>query len=131
MYFPVFEIDCAYDILQRRYQRFLCTIADNIDIVTASVNDFDNGSKIASIVPIYCQTFYLKPVVFTSGKGGEPVPRDQHLIFPKSFSSSEILVTLQPDEYALMHHSPLGQYILLHTGAPVLQEDVPLHKIRQ
>src|SRR4030095_5808536 len=105
MYCPVFEIDCAYDILQCRYQRFLCTIADNIDIVTASVNDFDNGPKTASVVPIYCQTFYLKPVVFTSGKGREPVPRDQYLMLPKSFSSSEILATLQPDEYALMHHS--------------------------
>jgi hypothetical protein len=52
-------------------------------------------------------------------------------MLPKSFSSSEALTILQPDEYALMHHPPLGQRVLLHTGVPVLQEDVPLHEIRQ
>ena len=52
-------------------------------------------------------------------------------MLPKSFSSSEILAPLQPDEYTLMHHPPLSQRMLLHMGVPVLQEDVPLHEIRQ
>jgi hypothetical protein len=52
-------------------------------------------------------------------------------MLPKSFSSSEILTPLQPDEYALMHHPPLSQRMLLHMRAPVLQENVPLHEIRQ
>src|SRR4029434_10055838 len=98
MYFPMFEIDRTYDISQRRYQRFLCPMADNINIVTTSVNDFDNGPKIASVVPIYCQTFYLKPVVFTSGKGGKPVPRDQYLMLSTSFRNSDIFVILLPYE---------------------------------
>src|SRR5262245_18199446 len=111
MYFPVFEIDCAYDISQRRYQRFLCAITDNIDIITASINDVNHSPKIAPDAPIYCQIFDLKPVVFASSKRGEPVPRDQHLMFSKHFGRGKILATLQPDEYALMHHSPLGQHV--------------------
>src|SRR4029453_15901474 len=122
MYCPVFEIDCAYDILQCRYQRFLCTIADNIDIVTASVNDFDNGPKTASVASIYCQTFYLKPVVFTSGKGGEPVPRDQYLMLPKNVNRDELPATPERDDCPVKRRPPLGQHMLLRTGAPVLQE---------
>jgi hypothetical protein len=49
----------------------------------------------------------------------------------QSFSSGEILTTLQPDEHTLMHHPPPGKGMLLHTRGPVLQEDVPLHEIRQ
>src|SRR5215831_12521165 len=125
MYFPVFEIDCAYDIPQRRYQRFLCAITDNIDIITASINDLNHSPKIAPVAPIYCQTFDLKPVIFASRKRGKPVPRDQHLMLSKRFGRGKILATLQPDEYELMHHPPLSQR-MLHMGVPVLQEDVPL-----
>ena len=131
MYFPVFEIDCAYDISQCRYQRFLCAITDNIDIITASVNDLNHSPKIAPVAPIYCQTFDLKPVVFASRKRGKPVPRDQHLVLSKHFGRGKILATLQPDEYALMRYPPFGQHVLLHTGVPVLQKDVLLHEIRQ
>jgi hypothetical protein len=49
----------------------------------------------------------------------------------QSFSSGEILATLQPDEHTLMHHPPLSKCVLLHTRGPVLQKDVPLHEIRQ
>jgi hypothetical protein len=58
------------------------------------------------------------------------MPRDQYLMLPKSFSSSEILTTLQPHEHTLMPHAPLGQH-MLHTGVPMLQEDVPVQEIRQ
>jgi hypothetical protein len=30
-----------------------------------------------------------------------------------------------------MPHTPLGQHMLLHTGVPMLQEDVPVQEIRQ
>jgi hypothetical protein len=52
-------------------------------------------------------------------------------MLPKSFSSSEILTPLQPDEYALMYHPPRGQRVVLHTGTPMLQENVALHEIGQ
>src|SRR5215510_2688951 len=103
MHFPVFEIDRADHISQRWYQCFLCAIADHIDIVTTSVNDLDNGPKIASVIPIHCQTFDLKPVVFACREWGKPVPGDQHFMLSKRFRSSEILATLQPDEHTLMH----------------------------
>jgi len=108
MYFPVFEIDRAYHISQRRYERFLSAIADNIDIVTASVYDLNNGPKIASVVPIHCQTFDLKPIIFACRERGKPVLRDQHLMLPKSFSCVEVLAALQPDEHTFMDHPPLS-----------------------
>ena len=52
-------------------------------------------------------------------------------MLPKGFSSGEILATLQPYEYALVHLTPLGKHVLLHPGLPVLQQDRPLHKLRQ
>jgi hypothetical protein len=52
-------------------------------------------------------------------------------MLPKSFSSSEIFTTLQPNKHALMPYSPLGQRMLLHAGVPMPQKDGPLHKIGQ
>jgi hypothetical protein len=52
-------------------------------------------------------------------------------MLPKGVSSREILATLQPYEYALVHLTPLDKRVLLHTGVPVLQKDMPLHKLRQ
>jgi hypothetical protein len=52
-------------------------------------------------------------------------------MLPKGFSSREILTPLQPYENALVHLTPLNKRVLLHTGVPVQQEDVPLREIRQ
>ena len=125
------EVDRADDVSERRDERFLRAIADNVHIVTASVNDLNDGPEVASVVTIHCQTFDLKPVVFARREGGKPVLRDQHLMLTKGFSSCEILTPLQPYENALVPLTPLNKRVLLHTGVPVLQEDVPLREIRQ
>ena len=48
------------------------------------------------------------------------MPRDQHLMLPKSIGSREILAALQPNEHTLRPRSPLGQQTPPHTGVPVL-----------
>ncbi len=130
MNFAVFEVDSAYHVSERRYQRLLQAITDNVDIVTTSVNDLDHCPEVAPVVAIHCKAFNLKPVIFSRREGWKPAPRDQHLVLPKGFSSGEILATMQPYEHALMHHSPLDDSVRVQGWVPVLQEHVSLHEIR-
>jgi len=111
-----------YHVSECRDERLMSPIADHVDIVTASVNNFDYGPKVVAIVTIDCEAFNLKPIVLSGGEGGKPVPWDQHLVLPKGFSSREILAAMQPYEHTLVHHPPLDDGVGVQEGMAVLQE---------